>query len=107
MPVTVVSHPLIRHKLGLLRGALPSAQFRAMTNELCRLLAYEATRALPLEKVQMEGWAGAVEVERIAGKMLTVVPILRAGLGMLDGFMDLVPGAKVSVVGLFRNEATL
>lgn len=108
MPLTIVPHPLIQHKLGLLRTLdLPSSQFRAMTNELCRLLAYEATRDLPLEDVTVKGWAGEVHTKRIAGRMLTVVPILRAGLGMMDGFMDLVPGAKVSVVGMFRNEETL
>lgn len=108
MAVTLVAHPLVKHKLGLLRGgSLPSSQFRALTSELCRLLAYEATRDLPVESATTEGWAGPVPVERIAGRMLTVVPILRAGLGMMDGFMDLVPGAKVSVVGMFRNEETL
>lgn len=108
MSVSIVDHPLVRHKLGLLRQVgLPSSQFRAITNELCRLLAYEATRDLPVEFATAQGWAGPVAVERIAGKMLTVVPILRAGLGMLDGFMDLVPGVKVSVVGMFRNEETL
>lgn len=108
MSVTVVSHPLVQHKLGLLRKAhLPVSQFRALATELSRLLAYEATRDLPLESVQEEGWAGPVETQRIAGRMLTVVPILRAGLGLLDGFLDLVPGAKVSVAGMFRNEETL
>lgn len=108
MSVTVVSHPLVQHKLGLLRQAhLPTGQFRALANELSRLLAYEATRDLSLESVQTEGWAETVETQRIAGRMLTVVPILRAGLGLLDGFLDLVPGAKISVVGLFRNEETL
>lgn len=108
MSVHIVDHPLVKHKLGVLRGAtLPSSQFREITNELCRLLAYEATRDLPVTQDTVEGWAGTVPVERIAGRMLTVVPILRAGLGMMDGFMDLVPGAKVSVVGMFRNEETL
>lgn len=108
MSVHIVDHPLIKHKLGVLRGAaIPSSQFRIITNELCRLLAYEATRDLPTVQDTVEGWAGSVPVERIAGRMLTVVPILRAGLGMMDGFMDLVPGAKVSVVGMFRNEETL
>lgn len=108
MSVHIVDHPLIKHKLGVLRGAnLPCSQFRAITNELCRLLAYEATRDLPVSADTVEGWAGTVPIERIAGRMLTVVPILRAGLGMMDGFMDLVPGAKVSVVGMFRNEETL
>lgn len=108
MALRIVDHPLVRHKLGLLRRAgLPSSQFRVITNELCRLLAYEATRDLPVAFASEEGWAGPVTVERITGRMLTVVPILRAGLGMLDGFLDLVPGAKVSVVGMFRNEDTL
>lgn len=108
MAVKIVDHPLVRHKLGILRNAeVPSSQFRDLTNELCRLLAYEATRDLPTETITVQGWAGPVEVERIAGRKLTVVPILRAGLGMMDGFMDLVPGAKVSVVGMFRNEETL
>lgn len=108
MAVTILSHPLVQHKLGLLRKAdLPASQFRAITNELCRLAAYEATRDLPLETSTEQGWAGPVDVQRIAGRKLTVVPILRAGLGMLDGFLDLVPGAKISVVGMFRNEDTL
>lgn len=108
MAVTIVTHPLVQHKLGLLRKAeLPVSEFRSLTSELCRLTAYEATRDLPLEPATEQGWAGAVQVNRIAGRMLTVVPILRAGLGMLDGFLDLVPGAKVSVVGMFRNEDTL
>lgn len=108
MALHVVDHPLIKHKLGLLRQKdLPVREFRGICNEICRLLAYEATQSLPTEKIAIEGWAGSVEVERIKGKKLTVVPILRAGLGMLDGFNDLIPGAKISVVGFFRNEETL
>jgi uracil phosphoribosyltransferase len=108
MPVTVVDHPLVRHKLGLLRhNRLDTKQFRDLTGEIARMLAYEATRDLPVEPVTINGWAGPVSVERIAGKMITVVPILRAGLGMMDGVLDMVPGAKVSVVGMYRDEDTL
>ncbi len=108
MAVYVVDHPLVKHKLGLLRRHdLPVREFRAVSNELCRLLAYECTKSLETEKITVQGWAGPVEVDRIKGKKITVVPILRAGMGMLDGFLDLIPGAKVSVVGMFRNESTL
>ncbi len=108
MAVFEVKHPLVRHKLGRLRcNNVSVSEFRAISNELCRLLTYEATKDLVTEKVVTEGWAGPVEVEQIKGKMITVVPILRAGLGMLDGFLDMIPGAKVSVVGMFRNEETL
>ncbi len=108
MAVHVVNHPLIRHKLGILRRRdIPVREFREISNEICRLLAYEATKNLETEKLTIQGWAGPVEVERIKGKKITVVPILRAGMGMLDGFLDLIPGAKVSVVGIFRNEETL
>lgn len=108
MAVTVVHHPLVRHKLGILRRHdVPVSEFRAISNEICRLLTYEATKDLETEKVTIQGWAGPVEVDRIRGKKITVVPILRAGLGMLDGLLDMIPGAKVSVVGMFRNEETL
>lgn len=70
-------------------------------------MTYEATKDLETEKQNIEGWAGPVEVEIIKGKKITVVPVLRAGLGMLDGVLDLIPGTKVSVVGLYRNEETL
>ncbi len=108
MPLHIVDHPLVRHKLGILRRHdIPVREFRALSNELCRLLTYEATRQLETEKHTVQGQAGAVEVQRIKGKKITVVPILRAGLGMLDGFLDMIPGAKVSVVGMFRDESTL
>lgn len=74
---------------------------------MCRLLTYEATKQLDTEKITIQGWAGPVEVQRIKGKKITVVPILRAGLGMSDGFLDMIPGAKVGIVGMFRNEETL
>jgi uracil phosphoribosyltransferase len=106
--VHVVDHPLVRHKIGLLRkDGLSTKDFRDLANEVARLLAYEATKDLETERATVRGWAGPVEVERIKGKKFTVVPILRAGLGMLDGVLDMIPGAKVSVVGFYRNEETL
>lgn len=108
MPVHVMQHPLVRHKLGLMRrNDVSTKDFRDLSTEIARLLTYEATRDLETEKRVIEGWAGTVEVERIKGKKITIVPILRAGLGMMYGVMDLVPSAKVSVVGLYRNEETL
>jgi uracil phosphoribosyltransferase len=108
MPVTVVDHPLVRHKLGILReDGVSTNSFRDLANEVARLLTYEATKDLKTEKKMINGWAGPVEVEQIKGKKITVVPILRAGLGMMDGVLDMIPGAKVSVVGMYRNEETL
>jgi uracil phosphoribosyltransferase len=108
MPVIDVKHPLVKHKVGLLReDDISTKKFRELTNELARLLAYEATADFPLEKATVQSWSGATQVERISGKKVTVVPILRAGLGMLDGVLDMIPSAKVSVVGLSRNHETL
>ena len=109
MPVHEIHHPLISHKLALLRKAhVSTKQFRELSNEVASLLTYEASRGLPLEKVTIDGWQGEpIAVQMLSGKKLTVVPILRAGLGMLDGVMQLLPNAKVSVVGLYRNEETL
>ena len=108
MPVIDVKHPLVKHKVGLLReNDISTKKFRELTNELARLLAYEATADFPLEKTMVECWSGPTEVEQISGKKVTVVPILRAGLGMLDGVLDMIPSAKVSVVGLSRNHETL
>ena len=108
MPVHEIRHPLIRHKLGLMRRAdISTKNFRELAQELGALLTYEATQDLPLEETSIEGWCGTVPVERIAGKKITVVPILRAGIGMLDGVLSLIPSAKVSVIGLARNEETL
>lgn len=108
MALHIVDHPLIKHKLGILRrNDLSVKEFRDISNEICRLLAYEATKDMATEKVTVKGWAGPVEVDRIKGKKVTVVPILRAGIGMLDGFTDMIPGAKISIVGMFRNEETL
>ncbi len=108
MSVHVVKHPLISHKLGLMREHdVSTKDFRDLASELARLLTYEATKDLETEPQTITGWAGPVDVERIKGKKITVVPILRAGLGMMDGVLDLIPSAKVSVVGLYRNEETL
>ena len=108
MPVIELRHPLVRHKVGLLRNAeLSTKSFREITSELGRLLAYEATADFPLEPATVLGWAGPVTVERISGKKVTLVPILRAGIGMLDGVLDAIPNAKVSVVGIARNHETL
>ncbi|MCZ4329684.1 uracil phosphoribosyltransferase [Castellaniella denitrificans] len=108
MPIHEIRHPLIRHKLGLMRRAdLSTKNFREMAQEIGALLTYEATQDLPLEPARIAGWAGAVDVEKLAGKKVTVVPILRAGIGMLDGVLTLIPGAKVSAVGIARNEETL
>ena len=108
MPVIDVRHPLVKHKVGLLREAdISTKKFREITGELAALLTYEATADFPLEKLGIECWSGPVEVDQIAGKKVTVVPILRAGLGMLDGVLMMVPNAKVSVVGLSRDHDTL
>lgn len=108
MPIHEIRHPLIRHKLGLMRRAdLSTKNFREMSQEIAALLTYEATKDLPLEPHTIQGWCGEVDVEKLAGKKVTVVPILRAGIGMLDGVLTLVPGAKVSAVGIARNEETL
>lgn len=107
MAVHEIRHPLIRHKLGLMRKAeLSTKNFREMSQEVAALLTYEATKDLPLMAAQVEGWCGPVDVEKLAGKKVTVVPILRAGIGMLDGVLSLIPGAKVSVIGIARNEET-
>jgi uracil phosphoribosyltransferase len=106
--VIVVDHPLVRHKLGILRKHdLSTSSFRALASEVSRLITYEATKDLTTETKTIKGWAGKVQVEEIKGKKVTVVPILRAGLGLMDGVLDMIPGAKVSVVGFYRDEQTL
>ena len=108
MAIHEIRHPLIRHKLGLLRRAdISTKNFRELAQEVTMLLTYEATKDLPMVEHEISGWNGAVTVDRIAGKKITVVPILRAGIGMLDGFLNLIPSAKVSVLGLERDEETL
>jgi len=108
MKIVEVRHPLVQHKIGLMRNAaLSTKDFRELANELGTLLAYEATADLETEPHTLPGWAGPVTVQRIAGAKITVVPILRAGLGMLSGVLSLIPAARVSVVGLQRDEETL
>ncbi len=108
MAVHEVNHPLVRHKLGLLREKdISTKDFRELASEVGMLLTYEATRNLPAEKITIDSWAGPVEVDRIKGKKFTIVPILRAGIGMMDGVLKAVPTAKISVVGIYRNEKTM
>ena len=108
MPIQEVKHPLVRHKLGLMRReGISTKDFRELASEVARLLTYEATSNIEMEQETVKGWAGPVTVDTIKGKKITVVPILRAGLGMMNGVLDLIPSARVSVVGLYRNEETL
>ena len=109
MPVNIISHPLLAHKIALLRQeGVSTKQFRELANEVASLLTYESTRDLPIEDREIQGWQGApIKTQMLSGKKLSIVPILRAGLGMLDGVLTLVPNAKVSVVGLYRDEETL
>lgn len=108
MKVVEVKHPLVAHKLGLLRQKeISTAEFRRLSSEIATLLVYEATKDLPVETVSIQGWAGAVDVERLKGRKVTLVPILRAGIGMLDGALECIPSARVSVVGFERDEETL
>ena len=108
MSVQEIKHPLVQHKLGIMRSRdISTKGFRTLANEVGSLLTYEATKDLELEDVTIDGWAGDVQVQQIKGKKITIVPILRAGLGMMDGVLDLIPSARVSVVGLYRDEETL
>jgi uracil phosphoribosyltransferase len=109
MSVHEVNHPLVKHKIGLMREAgISTKKFRELTAEVASLLTYEASRDFGLEERSIESWDGSrVTVQQIKGKKVTVVPILRAGIGMLEGVLDMIPNAKVSVVGLARNEQTL
>ena len=108
MAVFEIKHPLVRHKLGILREKdISTKDFRELASEVGMLLTYEATRNLPAEKVWIESWAGPVEVERIKGKKFTIVPILRAGIGMMEGVLQAVPTARISVVGIYRDETTM
>jgi len=108
MAVHVSHHPLVQHKIGLLRRKDISTKcFRELAAEIGLLLTYEATTDLPLESVTIDTWSGQTSVQRLKGKKITVVPILRAGIGMLDGVLQACPSAKISVVGLYRDEETL
>ncbi|MDQ8028923.1 MAG: uracil phosphoribosyltransferase [Brevundimonas sp.] len=106
--VTVVDHPLVTHKLSIMRAKDTSTvQFRTLLREISTLLCYEVTRDLPLEPFPVETPVGPAEGGKIEGKKLVFVPILRAGLGLVEGMLDLVPSARVAHVGLYRDPETL
>ena len=106
--VIVFDHPLIQHKLGIIRDKNTGTnEFRVIVSEIAKLMCYEATRDLKLEDVEIETPIAKTTVKRLSGKKLAVVPILRAGLGMVDGMLDLIPAAKVGHIGLYRDPETL
>jgi uracil phosphoribosyltransferase len=106
--LTVVAHPLVQHKVTLLRDKNTATRdFKALVNEIATLMAYEATKDLPLEPAQVETPLETTTGVRVAGKKLALVPILRAGLGMVDGIIELIPNARVGHIGLYRDHATL
>ena len=106
--VFIMDHPLIQHKVSRLRCIdTGSKEFRELVREISQLMCFEATRDLPLEDYELETPIGKATGKRIAGKNLSIVPILRAGLGMVDGMLDLVPTAKVGHIGLYRDPETL
>ncbi len=108
MPLTIVDHPLVRHKLGLLRDVETTTRdFRQLAGEIAAFLCYEATRELELEAIEVRTPLELTQAHRISGKKLGVVAVLRAGVGMLDAVIDLVPVARVGFVGLYRDEVTL
>ncbi|MBQ7736821.1 MAG: uracil phosphoribosyltransferase [Oscillospiraceae bacterium] len=104
----VYDHPLIQHKLSILRDKNTSVkEFRELVGEIAGLMCYEATRDLPLEEVEVETPVAKAKAKRLAGKKLAVVPILRAGLGMVDGMVAMIPSCKVGHIGLYRDPETL
>ena len=106
--LVVVDHPLVQHKLGLLRDRdTPTQVFRQLVDEVTLLLTYEATKDMATEEVEIETPLERTTVHRISGKKVAVCPILRAGVGMLDGVLSLISGARVGFIGLYRNEETL
>jgi uracil phosphoribosyltransferase len=106
--VVEVTHPLVQHKLGLLRDVdTPTQSFRQLVNELTLLLTYEATKELATEEADIDTPLERTTVQRISGKKVAVCPILRAGIGMLDGVLSLIPGARVGFIGLYRDEERL
>ena len=108
MTPMIVEHPLLQHKISLLRNKQTGTkEFRDLVGEIATLLCYEATRDLPLEEVEIETPIAKAKVHRIAGKKLAVVPILRAGLGMVDGMVNMMPNVKVGHIGLYRDPETL
>src|SRR6201987_520234 len=108
MPVTEVTHPLVQHKLSYLRDReTPTVHFRKLVNEVTLLLTYEATKDFPTEPVMIETPLEPMEAQRISGKKVAVFPVLRAGMGMLDGVLSLVSSARVGFIGIYRDEETL
>jgi uracil phosphoribosyltransferase len=106
--LTVIDHPLIRHKLAVLRARDTSKKtFRALVDEIAMLMGYEVTKDLPLETVEIDTPLERTSAEMVSGKKLTLVPILRAGLGMVEGMLRLMPSVRVGHIGLYRNEETL
>ena len=106
--VTITNHPLIQHKLTLLRDKnTGSKEFRSLVSEIATLMCYEATRDLPLKEVEIETPVAVAKTKVISGKKLAIVPILRAGLGMVDGMLTLIPSAKVGHIGLYRDPVTV
>ena len=106
--VIVVDHPLVQHKLTLMRKKDTSTKgFRQLLKEIAALICYEVTRDLPLEDVEIETPLTAMQAPQLAGKKLVFAPVLRSGMGMLDGMLELVPAARVAHIGLYRDPATL
>ena len=106
--VHVLNHPLLQHKLSILRDENTGVRdFRQIVSEIATLMCYEATRDLPLKEVEIQTPVAKAKVNVIAGKKLAIVPILRAGLGMVDGILTLIPSAKVGHIGLYRDPQTL
>lgn len=106
--VIEIKHPLVQHKLGLMRRHdVSTKEFRELSREVGSLLTYEATSNFPLEEIEIQSWQGPMKVPKLQGKKVTVVPILRAGLGLMDGVLEHLPAARVSVVGIYRDEETL
>ena len=105
--VTVLEHPLIQHKLAIMRDKTTGTkEFRALVNEIAGLMCYEATRNLPTEEVLVETPITTAKCRMLAGKKLAIVPILRAGLGMVDAMVDMIPSAKIGHIGLYRDPET-
>ncbi|MBQ6380390.1 MAG: uracil phosphoribosyltransferase [Clostridia bacterium] len=105
--VTIFEHPLIQHKLSILRDERTGTnQFRALISEISNLMCYEATRDLPLTAVDVKTPMGICHAKKVKGRKLAIVPILRAGLGMVDGMLNLIPAAKVGHIGLYRDPET-
>lgn len=108
MQVNIIDHPLIQHKLTILRKKeTSSADFRKLLEEITMLMGYEATRDLPLEDVEIETPIQKTVGKRLTGKKIAIVPVLRAGFGMVQGLLDLIPSARIGVIGLYRDPETL